>query len=197
MALLILDRDGVINLDSDDYIRTPQEWIPIPGSLKAVADLTRAGFRVAIATNQSGLSRHFFTLDTLEKIHDKLCQRVEEEGGTIAGIFYCPHLPEEGCRCRKPATGLLEAIEIELGESAIGAYFVGDSLKDLQAAQAHGCIPILVKTGKGRNTLAALATDRVSDKPQLAQLGGTAVYDNLMEASRAIVKARRMPPESR
>jgi len=195
VALLILDRDGVINLDSDNYIRTPEEWIPIPGSLKAIADLTRAGFRVAIATNQSGLSRHFFTLDTLEKIHGKLCQMVEEEGGTVAGIFYCPHLPEEGCHCRKPATGLLEAIEAELGESAIGAYFVGDSLKDLQAAQSHGCIPILVKTGKGRNTLAALATDRLSDKPQLARLDGTAVYESLIEASRAILKARRIPPE--
>ena len=93
MALLILDRDGVINEDSDDYIRTVQQWIPISGSIEAIVNLSRAGFRIAIATNQSGLSRGYFTLDTMEEIHSKLCQMVEEEGGNIAGIFYCPHLP--------------------------------------------------------------------------------------------------------
>jgi D-glycero-D-manno-heptose 1,7-bisphosphate phosphatase len=186
MALLILDRDGVINEDSDDYIRTLQQWIPIPGSIEAVASLSRAGYRIAIATNQSGLSRGYFTLDTLEEIHAKLCRLVEEEGGSIAGIFYCPHLPDEGCSCRKPATGLLQAIEAELGESAVGAYFIGDSLKDLLAAQSHGCLPVLVKTGKGVNTLASLE----ANTPDLAQLKRTPVYANLMEASRAILKAR-------
>jgi len=191
MTLLILDRDGVINEDSDNYIRSLEDWIPIPGSIEAIADLSRAGFRIAIATNQSGLSRGFFTLETMEQIHSKLCQMVEVEGGSIAGIFYCPHLPAEGCSCRKPATGLIEAIEIELGESARGAYFVGDSLKDLQAAHTHGCLPVLVKTGKGLNTLAALAaTTGDSPDPELTQLNRSPVYDNLMEASRAILKAR-------
>jgi len=186
VSLLIVDRDGVINEDSDNYIRALEDWNPIPGSIEAIADLSRAGFRIAIATNQSGLSRGFFTLDTLEEIHARLCQLVEEEGGSIAGIFYCPHLPDEGCRCRKPATGLLQAIEAELGESAVGAYFIGDSLKDLQAAVSHGCLPVLVKTGKGTDTLALLE----ADNPDLTQLNGTPVYANLREASRAILKAR-------
>jgi len=186
VSLLILDRDGVINEDSDDYIRTLEEWIPIPGSIEAIADLSRAGFQIAIATNQSGLSRGFFTLDTMEEIHASLCQLVEEEGGRIAGIFYCPHLPGEGCTCRKPATGLLQAIEAELGESAVGAYFIGDSLKDLQAAQAYGCLPVLVTTGKGADTLDILA----SGNADLTQLKGTPVYANLLEASRAILAAQ-------
>ncbi|MBE9540107.1 MAG: D-glycero-beta-D-manno-heptose 1,7-bisphosphate 7-phosphatase [Proteobacteria bacterium] len=190
MTLLILDRDGVINEDSDDYIRSVEQWVPIPGSIEAIADLSRAGFRIAIATNQSGLSRGYFDLDTLEQIHAKTCHLVEEEGGHIAGIFYCPHLPNEGCSCRKPATGLLEAIEAELGESAVGAFFVGDSLKDLQAAQAHGCRPLLVRTGKGTETLETLHADKDSPQPQLTQLNGTPVYDNLLEASRAILRAR-------
>lgn len=190
MALLILDRDGVINEDSDRYIRSLDDWVAIPGSIAAIADLSKAGFRIAIATNQSGLSRGYFTLDTLEQIHANMCRLVEEEGGHIAGIFYCPHLPDEGCNCRKPATGLLQAIEAELGESAIGAFFIGDSLKDLQAAHAHGCQPVLVKTGKGAKTLATLDADKASADPQLTQLNGTPVYHNLMEASRAILNAR-------
>ena len=187
MTLLILDRDGVINQDSDDYIRTVQDWVPIPGSIKAIANLSRAGFHIAIATNQSGLSRGYFTLDTLEDIHAKLCRMVEEEGGSIAGIFYCPHLPDEGCNCRKPATGLIQAIEAELGESATGAYFIGDSLKDLQAALAHNCVPVLVKTGKGSGTYAVLAEGDAPVGLELTQLN---VYNNLLEASRAILKAQ-------
>jgi len=187
VTLLILDRDGVINQDSDTYIRTLAEWIPIPGSIKAIAHLSRAGFRVAIATNQSGLSRGFFTLDTLEEIHAKLLELVEGEGGTIAGIFYCPHLPQERCRCRKPATGLIEAMETELGETAKGAYFVGDSLKDLQAALASGCQPVLVKTGKGKDTLAQLTAEHQPELADLAQLRKIPVYANLLAASQAIL----------
>ena len=123
----------------------------------------------------------------MEEIHAKLCRLVEEEGGCIAGIFYCPHLPDEGCNCRKPATGLIEAIEAELEESAVGAYFVGDSLKDLQAALSHGCLPILVKTGKGNDTCAALAQSDNTAVPKLTQLN---IYNNLLAASRAILKAR-------
>lgn len=186
MALLILDRDGVINEDSDAYIRSLEEWVPIPGSIEAIAALSRAGFRIAIATNQSGLSRGYFTLDTLEKIHSKLYRLVEEEGGSIAGIFYCPHLPEEGCSCRKPATGLIDAIEAELDEPAVGAYFIGDSLKDLQTARAHGCRPVLVKTGKGRNTYTALVDGSVAAGISLNQV---AVYDDLGQASKEILKA--------
>ena len=185
MPLLILDRDGVINHDSDQYIRELADWIPIPGSIEAIVALSQAGYRVAIATNQSGLSRGYFTLDTLEEIHAELYRQVEEAGGSIAGIFYCPHLPGEGCSCRKPGTGLLQAIERELGESAANAFFVGDSFKDLQAAQAYGCQPILVRTGKGGDTEAQLN----SGEAAVAELKSTPIYDDLQHASKAILKS--------
>jgi D-glycero-D-manno-heptose 1,7-bisphosphate phosphatase len=184
MSLLVLDRDGVINEDSEDYIRSLEQWQPLPGSIDAIAALSRAGFQIAIATNQSGLSRGYFTLDTLEAIHQRLQALVEAAGGTIACICYCPHLPGEGCHCRKPATGLLEAIERELGASAVGAWFVGDSLKDLQAARAHGCRPALVTTGKGGETLARLRSgDADIDAPETIP-----VYASLAEAADHILR---------
>jgi len=183
MPLLILDRDGVINEDSDKYIRCVDDWVPIPGSIEAIADLSRAGYCIAVATNQSGLSRGFFTLDDLEEIHALLCRQVEKCGGTIEGIFYCPHLPEEGCNCRKPATGLLRAIEQELQQSAQGAFFVGDSMKDLQAAGAYGCKPLLVKTGKGAGTLATLQSGEAS----LEYAKEVPVYRDLADAAKAIL----------
>ena len=189
MPLLILDRDGVINQDSDHYIRSVKEWLPIPGSIEAIADLSRAGFRIAIATNQSGLGRAYFDLDDLEAIHAKLTLLVEQQGGEIAGIFYCPHLPDAGCGCRKPATGLLESIELELGCSAKNAFFIGDSLKDLQAARAFGCQAVLVKTGKGMDTLARLqSADPGIDRPLEIP-----VYADLAEAGRQILSATEQP----
>lgn len=185
MPLLILDRDGVINHDSDDYIRRVEEWHPIAGSIEAIARLSQAGFRIAIATNQSGLSRGYFTLDDLEQIHARLCSLVEEQGGSIAGIFYCPHLPDEGCNCRKPATGLLQAIEAELGESVAGAWFVGDSLKDLQAARAMRCRPVLVLSGKGEKTRAQLQSPGV----QLADPDDVPVFADLAAAASHILQA--------
>lgn len=186
MSLVILDRDGVINRDSDDYIRNLDEWRPIPGSIEAIAELSLAGFQVAIATNQSGLARGYFTLDTLEAIHARLCQKVAARGGQIAGIFYCPHMPDSGCDCRKPATGMLEAIEQALNVSARNAFFVGDSLKDLQAARAYGCQPILVKTGKGRHTLATLH----STHPGVERPLDIPVYADLAAASKALLTDR-------
>jgi D-glycero-D-manno-heptose 1,7-bisphosphate phosphatase len=183
MSLIVLDRDGVINEDSDTYIRSLSDWQPIGGSIKAIAALSQAGFTIAVATNQSGLSRGYLSLEDLEAIHDKLCQQVEEAGGQIAGIFYCPHLPEEGCSCRKPATGLLQAIEDEVGESPRGAIFIGDSLKDLQAARAYGCRPMLVKTGKGTTTLAGLQSAELL----LTDYEKVPVYDNLAAAVRDIL----------
>ena len=176
MALIILDRDGVINEDSDNYIRSLADWHPIPGSIEAIAQLSVAGHQIAIATNQSGLGRGYFDLDDLEAIHSQLCDRVEQHGGVIAGIFYCPHRPEENCNCRKPRTGLLKAIEAELQQPVRNAFFVGDSMKDLQAAVASGARPILVTTGKGAKTLAQLnkgegdlpAPDSVPVMPDLA-----------------------------
>lgn len=182
--LVLLDRDGVINQDSDDYIRTLDEWHPIPGSIEAIARLSQEGYRVAVVTNQSGLSRGYFTLDTLEEIHARLCQLVEEQGGAIDGIFYCPHLPKEGCDCRKPATGLIRAAEEELGLSAQGAWLIGDSLKDLQAARARGCQPALVRTGKGEETVAALQSSNVDlESPQ-----DVPVFENLAAAVDALLK---------
>lgn len=185
MPLLILDRDGVINQDSDDYIRSLADWRPIPGSIEAVAALSRGGYRIAIASNQSGLARGYFTQDQLEEIHAGLRAAVAALDGHIAGIFYCPHHPDEHCNCRKPATGLLEAIERELGEPVAGAWFVGDSMKDLVAATAAGCRPILVKTGKGRVTLEALR----SGAAPLAAPADIPVYEDLAAASRAILRA--------
>ncbi len=158
MPLLVLDRDGVINEDSEDYIRGLADFHPIPGSLDAIARLSRAGFGSVVAPNQSGLSRGLFSQQDLEAIHARLCREVEARGGSISGIFYCPHLPEDACNCRKPGTGLLVAIERELGESLRDAPFIGDSLKDLQAALAFGCQPVLVRTGKGEGTLATLGS---------------------------------------
>ena len=183
MPLLVLDRYGVINEDSEDYIRSLADWHPIPGSIAAIADLSRAGFTIVIATNQSGLSRGLFNLGDLEAIHGKMSELVEEQGGQIAGVFYCPHLPQEGCSCRKPATGLLEAIETELGESPRGAIFIGDSLKDLQAARAYGCQPVLVKTGKGATTASGLQAGELA----LADYQSVPVYDDLAAAARNIL----------
>src|SRR5690606_25788739 len=156
MSLVILDRDGVINFDSDDYVKSASEWRPIPGSLEAIARLSQAGFSVAVATNQSGLGRGLFDLDDLEAMHAKMDEALEDLGGHVTGVFYCPHHPDDECGCRKPKAGLIDAIEAELGLSAEGAPLIGDSLRDLEAGLAKGCEVILVKTGKGEKTHAAL-----------------------------------------
>lgn len=149
--IVILDRDGVINIDSEEYIKSAEEWQPIDGSLEAIARLSQNGFEIVIATNQSGLARGFFSKTELEKIHDKLILSVEELGGKIAGIFHCPHGPSENCDCRKPKTGLLKQIENKFDCSLSGAPFIGDSSKDILAGQTHGCLAILVETGNGKN----------------------------------------------
>lgn len=157
MKLVILDRDGVINQDSDDYIKSEEEWIPLPGSIEAIARLCRAGFKVAVATNQSGLGRGYFSIAELDAMHAKLRRLVAEAGGRIDSIHFCPHKPEDGCSCRKPKPELLDAISSELGVGLEGTPLVGDSLRDLEAGLARGCTPILVRTGKGRATETKLA----------------------------------------
>ncbi|WP_210397949.1 D-glycero-beta-D-manno-heptose 1,7-bisphosphate 7-phosphatase [Motiliproteus sediminis] len=152
--LVILDRDGVINQDSDHYVKSVDEWIPIPGSTEAIARLSQAGYKVAIATNQSGLARGYFDQQQLDAMHAKMTALVEAAGGRIDGIFFCPHGPDDRCDCRKPLPGMIHQIEQAFDLSAERAYIVGDSLRDLQAGQACGCIPILVRTGKGERTLA-------------------------------------------
>ncbi|MCW8195558.1 D-glycero-beta-D-manno-heptose 1,7-bisphosphate 7-phosphatase [Proteobacteria bacterium 005FR1] len=176
MALVIIDRDGVINYDSDDYIKSLAEWRPIPGSLEAIARLSQAGFTVAVATNQSGLARGLFQLEDLESINESMIEKVHQLGGDIAGIFYCPHHPDDRCECRKPKPGLISAIEEELGLSAEGAYLIGDSLKDLQAGLAKACKPVLVKTGKGEGTLQALPDNMRETVPVFDDLAAATDY---------------------
>ncbi len=150
---VLLDRDGVINQDSDDFIKSPEEWLPIEGSLEAIALLNEHGYKVVVITNQSGLARGLFDAATLEKIHAKMQRMAEEKGGKIDAIYFCPHGPDDGCNCRKPKPGLLEAFAADNHVSLSGIAVIGDSLRDLQAAQAVGASPILVKTGKGQKTL--------------------------------------------
>lgn len=177
MKLIILDRDGVINEDSDDYIKSPEEWIPISGSLEAIARLTRAGYRIAVATNQSGVARGLFDLETLQGIHDKMCGAVTAAGGEIAAIFFCPHGPDDGCACRKPRPGMLRDIGTRFAVGLGGVPAVGDSLRDVQAAQAVGARPILVRTGKGKNTV------RRGDG-----LAGVEIYADLAAAADALLR---------
>jgi len=153
VKLIILDRDGVINEDSDDYIKSPEEWRPIPGSLEAIARLNQAGFQVAVATNQSGIARGLFDVDALNAIHQKMGDSLRRLGGHLEGIFFCPHGPDDRCQCRKPAPGLLLAIEERLGLPLGGVAAIGDSYRDIVAARTAGAQPILVRTGKGEKTL--------------------------------------------
>ena len=160
MKLLILDRDGVVNYYSDAYIKSLDEWIPLPGAVEAIARLSKAGWTVAVATNQSGLARGYYDVATLEAMHTRLRELVAEQGGEVGLIVHCPHGPDDGCACRKPKPGMLQQIAAHYGVPLHGVWFVGDSSGDLMAAQAVDCQPVLVKTGKGERTLAqALPAD--------------------------------------
>ncbi len=149
--LVILDRDGVINHDSDDFVRTPDEWLPIDGSIEAIARLSGAGFTVAIATNQSGIGRKLLDKPALDAMHDKLRSLVKDAGGDVDRIVYCPHHPDDGCDCRKPAPGLYRKLSRQYGVPLDGVPIVGDSERDLVAARAVNGRPILVLTGNGEN----------------------------------------------
>jgi len=153
VKLIILDRDGVINHDSDAYIKSPQEWRPLAGSLEAIARLGKAGYRVVVASNQSGVGRGLFDLATLGAIHAKMHQAVAAAGGRLDAVFFCPHAADANCRCRKPAPGMLEEILRRFHADASSVTMVGDALRDLQPADAVGIRPVLVLTGKGRKTL--------------------------------------------
>lgn len=149
--LIILDRDGVINIDSPDYIKSPEEWIPIPGSIEAIAQLSKK-HTVVIATNQSGINRGLFSLDALNKIHEKMIKQINAAGGKLTGIYFCPHTPTENCDCRKPKPGMLLQIQKDFNVKNTDMIYVGDSVKDYEAAKAVGCKFILVKTGNGEKT---------------------------------------------
>lgn len=175
--LIILDRDGVINVDSDDYIKSPKEWEPIAHSLSAIARLNEAGHTVVVATNQSGVGRGYFTQQTLDAIHEKMREELAAVGGHLQGIYFCPHSPDDHCACRKPKAGLLLDIARDFKADLKQAYVVGDSLRDIQAAHTVGALPILVRTGKGKKTL------QEGDKA----LEGVPVYKDLAAFVGAIV----------
>ncbi|HEU4620938.1 MAG TPA: D-glycero-beta-D-manno-heptose 1,7-bisphosphate 7-phosphatase [Burkholderiaceae bacterium] len=169
--LIVLDRDGVINEDSDDYVKSPDEWIPIPGSLEAIARLTHAGFDIAIATNQSGIGRGLYTLDALHAMHDKMLELLGPLGGRIDGIFYCPHAPEANCECRKPKPGLFRQIAESFGRKDLqGVPIVGDTRRDLEAGMALSGEPWLVLTGKGASTFANGVPEGTRVRPSLAAI---------------------------
>ncbi len=149
MKLVILDRDGTINVDSDEFIKSPEEWIALPGALEAIARLNHAGWHVVIASNQSGLGRGLFDVVSLNAIHTKMHKQLAAVGGRVDAVFYCPHTPDDNCSCRKPKTALFEQIGERCGIELKGVHTVGDSLRDLQAGAAVGCVPHLVYTGKG------------------------------------------------
>ena len=149
MKLVILDRDGTINEDSDDYIKSPEEWRPISGSLEAIARLTQADYRVVVATNQSGIARGLLDTRTLFAIHDTLLRALAQHGGRIDAFFFCPHAPEAGCHCRKPQPGMLLEVARRFNVPLDETYMVGDTGRDLEAAVAAGARPVLVLTGKG------------------------------------------------
>lgn len=176
MKLIILDRDGVINFDSDKFIKSPDEWQPIPGSLEAVARLNQNGYRVVVASNQSGVGRGLFDMATLNAIHAKMHKALAQFGGRIDAVFYCPHAADSQCGCRKPRAGLFQQIGERFHVDLVGVPAVGDSLRDLQAAAEVGCQPMLVETGKGRKTLDAGGLP-----------AGTKIYANLAEAVDAIL----------
>ena len=183
LKLVILDRDGVINVDSAQFIKSPAEWKPIPGSIEAIARLNQSGFRVVVATNQSGIGRGLFDMATLNAINDKMMEMVFRAGGRIDAVFFCPCTAEQRCHCRKPDTGMFEDISARYHVGLAGVPCVGDSLRDLEVGAKVGCMPILVLTGKGKKTreqgdlpkgtkvftdLAAAAASLIAEPPRVA-----------------------------
>ena len=178
MKLIVLDRDGVINEDSDEYIKSEAEWHPIPGSLEAIVRLNHAGYTVAVATNQSGIARGYYNVATLSAMHRKMDELLASLGGRVDAVFFCPHGPKEGCDCRKPAPGLLRQIGERYQHDMKGVKFIGDSISDMKAAVAIKAQPVLVKTGKGEQTIEQLQSNGIN---------GALIYDNLADAVDAIL----------
>lgn len=177
-GLVVLDRDGVINEDSADFVKSPAEWQPLPGSVEAIAALSKGGYTVTVASNQSGLARGLFDRNALRAMHRKLRRLVEARGGRVDRIVVCPHGPDDGCRCRKPAPGLLKRLARHYNTSLEGVPVIGDSLRDLQAARSAGARPILVRTGNGGKTSRSLPTE----------LRATETFDDLGAAAVALLK---------
>jgi D-glycero-D-manno-heptose 1,7-bisphosphate phosphatase len=181
MKLVILDRDGVINQDSANFIKNPNEWIALPGSLEAIALLNQSGYRVAVATNQSGVGRGLYDMAMLNSIHDKMHRALAQVGGRIDALFYCPHTAEDHCSCRKPKTGMIEDIGRRFSVNLNEVFGVGDALRDLQAFAGAGCKPILVRSGKGEETLLD------SQLPDKKLPKNTLIFADLAEAVQHII----------
>ncbi|MCZ6796698.1 MAG: D-glycero-beta-D-manno-heptose 1,7-bisphosphate 7-phosphatase [Gammaproteobacteria bacterium] len=177
--MIILDRDGVINEDSDDYIKSVDEWIPIPGSLEAINRLKMAGYLVTVATNQSGISRGLFNEEVLRQIHGKMHRLLARRGASVDGIFYCPHGPQDNCTCRKPKPGLLFQIAKQFDINLAETVFVGDSISDIRAAEMANAIPVLVRTGRGEQVM--------QNSPEAVNLP---MYDDLAHFARETLRKR-------
>jgi len=182
MKLVVLDRDGVINQESPEFIKTPEEWCPIKGSLEAIGRLSQAGYDVVVITNQSGLGRGLISADSLAKIHVRMIDYVQQHGGKVQSILFCPHHPDDNCECRKPKDGLYRDLGERLNISFDGVFSVGDSIRDLLAAQTAGAAPVLVKTGNGKKSLKEIQTN------QDLKLDETPVFDNLAGFADALIK---------
>ncbi len=183
--LVVLDRDGVVNLDSDQFIKTPDEWIPIDGSLEAIAALNQAGYRVVIASNQSGIGRGLFEMSALNAMHEKMHKALANLGGRVDAVFFCPHTAADGCDCRKPKAGMLEQLAERFGVELKGVPLVGDSLRDLEAGLAVGCAPHLVLTGKGAKT------EKKGGLPP-----GTLIHDDLRAFARWLLTGDGAPRQA-
>ena len=179
MKLIVLDRDGVINYDSDRYIKSAEEWVPIPGSIEAIGRLCQGDYNVVVATNQSGIARGLFDIEALHAMHEKMTKLVAEQGGSVDGIFFCPHAPSDRCSCRKPKPGVLHQIRERLHVNLNDTIMVGDTMPDLQAAWTVGAKAVLVRTGKGEKTL--LSEELPKDTPVHRDLA--AVADALLEGT--------------
>ncbi len=173
MKLIILDRDGVINHDSDNFIKSVDEWSPIEGSLEAITKLQQHGYKIVVLTNQSGIARGFYTLNTLFAMHDKFRQLLQQKGSKVDAIFYCPHGPDDACDCRKPDIGLYKKVQALFSVNLENIVTVGDSYRDLEAAIQVGSLPVLVKTGKGERTL--------QEKQSQINAFNIPVFENLAE----------------
>lgn len=180
MGLIILDRDGVINYDLPEHVRSPEDWMPIPGSLEAIARMNHAGNRVVVVTNQSGLGRRLFDIETLNRIHEKMHRHIAEVGGTVEAVFFCPHVPRDNCSCRKPRPGLLKSISSRLRLPLRNVPFVGDSYRDIEAARSAGARPVLVRTGNGSELLAKAGNE----------LAGVEVHDDLAAFTDALLASQ-------
>lgn len=191
MRLVILDRDGVINADSSDFIKAPEDWTPIPGSLEAIARLCRAEYRVVIITNQSGVGRGLYTLDVMNKIHMRMFELIRQKGGEIDALLFCPHAPDFGCACRKPRPGLFNELARRLKVNLNGIPAVGDSVRDLEAARAAGAQPVLVRTGNGADTLDTIQhgeDESLRQVPVFDDLAAFVDHHMLGNASRAVIR---------